>query len=801
MTSARLQTVEEIFHSALGQRPERLGAFLDAACKGDAVLRSELETLLASHQRAGSFIETPAVGFAAKLLENALPDALVGQRIGHYELAERIGAGGMGEVYLATDITAGRKAALKLLPARFTGDAERLKRFAREAQAVVALNHPNILTIYEIGEDRSTHYIASELIDGENLRQRLERGPIEKEEALDVAIQVASALVAAHEAGIIHRDIKPENIMLRPDRYVKVLDFGIAKLAEQEVPATMSEEEAVSLVETHLGSIFGTARYMSPEQVLGEVDKRTDIWSLGAVLYEMVAGRAPFSGETAGDVMTSILEAEPPPLTNCHAQIPAELEQIIKRTLRKERDERYQSARELLDALKGVRRRMDWSAESKSLVAPLAKRHWTRSPAAVVLAVLVAALALALQYYWHRNQIAISMPEKSIAVLPFENLSEGKENSEFAAGIQDDVLTSLAQIHDLKVTSRTSVMSYQKPSRSNVREIGRALGVANLLEGSVRREGNRVLVNVQLIDARNDRHLWAERYDRTVADSIGLQGELATQIAVALKATLAPEERARLSVEPTTNSEAYVPYLTALGKSDGEDDLIAAEQLCVQATAIDPKFALAYAHASLLNSDLASEYDDHCDRKAKARAQAEEALRLSPDLGEAHLARGRCLYLADKDYNAALKEFEIAAARSPNNAEVYVQIGVIYRRQGRWRDSLVAMDRAQSLDPRNAEIAFHAGLSHFFVRDWATAGARFHHTLELLAEPLELSDCSCLRALPARRSGLGRKNLTGCADWASRRRRPGALGSGDAAARLRQSGKGPGRIPRRTFFG
>ena len=335
-------------------------------------------------------------------------------------------------------------------------------------------------------------------------------------------------------------------------------------------------------------------------------------------------------------------------------------------------------------------------------------------------------------------------PEKSIAVLPFENLGDDKENSHFAAGIQDDILTSLAQIRDLKVISRTSVTPYQKPSRGNVREIGRALGVANLLEGSVRREGNRVLVNVQLIDARNDRHLWAERYDRTVADSIGLQGELAMQIAVALKATLAPEEKARLSVEPTTNSEAYVLYLTALGKNDGENDMISAEQFCVQATAIDPKFALAYARASILNSDLASQYDGYFDRKAKARAQAEEALRLSPDLGEAHMARGRCLYLADKDYTAALKEFEIAAARSPNNAEVYSQIGIIYRRQGRWRDSLVTMDRAQSLDPRNAEIAFHAALSHLFVRDWATAGAGFHRNLELRAE-----QCGALRCLLA----------------------------------------------------
>ncbi len=258
-----------------------------------------------------------------------------------------------------------------------------------------------------------------------------------------------------------------------------------------------------------------------------------------------------------------------------------------------------------------------------------------------------------------------AVPEKSIAVLPFENLGGRKDNSDFGAGIQDDVLTSLAQIHDLKVISRTSVMAYEKPNGRNIREIGRALGVANVLEGTVRREGNRVLINVQLIDARNDRHLWAERYDRTVADSIGLQGELATQIAAALKATLAPEEKARLDVEPTANSEAYVLYLTALGKE--ATDEIAAEQLYVQATTLDPKFALAYARASLLNSELAN-YQQSSARKAKARAQAEEALRLSPTLGEAHMALGLCLYLGEKNYDSALKEFEVAAAASPNNA-------------------------------------------------------------------------------------------------------------------------------------
>src|SRR5947208_5152119 len=389
----------------------------------------------------------------------------------------------MGDVYLATDMTASRKAALKLLPERFTGDAERLKRFQQEAHAVVGLNHPNILTVYEIGEDHSTHYIASELIEGETLRQRLMRGRMEVGEAVDVAIQVASALAAAHETGIVHRDIKPENIMLRPDGYVKVLDFGIAKLAEQEVPVTLAEEEAVLLVETHLGSIMGTVRYMSPEQARGvPVDKGTDIWSLGVVLYEMVTGHAPFAGDTPGETMSSILAKEPPPLTRYIAHAPAELQQIISKTLRKERAERYQSAHELLEALKDLRHKLEVDAAlERATAAPLWLR-WTRSPLPSVLLLLIAALALALPFDWHRYRTTISPSEKSIAVLPFENFSDNKENSYFAAGIQDDVLTNLAQIHELKVISRASVMAYQKPGGRNLREISQALGVANVLE-------------------------------------------------------------------------------------------------------------------------------------------------------------------------------------------------------------------------------------------------------------------------------------------------------------------------------
>src|SRR5207248_1727662 len=461
-TPARLQRVEEIFHAALDQEPDRVGAFLDAACEGDELLRRKVEALLASLQRAGAFIETPVAGIATRITENGQADLLIGRTIGHYKISEQIGTGGMGEVYLATDMTAGRKAALKLLPTRFTSDAERLKRFQQEARALVGLNHPNILTVYEIREDHSTHYSASELNEGETLRQRLARGRMELSEAVDVAIQVASALAAAHEAGIVHRDINPGNIMLRPDRYVKVLDFGIAKLAEQEAPAPMPKDEALLLVETNLGSILGTVPYMSPEQARGaQVDKGTDIWSLGVVLYEMVTGHTPFIGDTPREVMSSILEKEPPPLTSYSKQSPAELQEIISKALRKGRTERYQSASEILQALKNLRHNLELKDElERSTTAPLWLR-WTRSPAALVLVLLVAALALAVPFYRHRNLTTSLPPDKSIAVLPFADLSEAKDQEYFCDGISEEILDGLAKVDGLRVVGRTSSFSFK----------------------------------------------------------------------------------------------------------------------------------------------------------------------------------------------------------------------------------------------------------------------------------------------------------------------------------------------------
>ncbi len=727
MTPARFQTIEEIFRAALDQAPGQISAFLDKACGGDELLRRKVEALVAFHQRPGSFIETSAVGLAAKIIQNGQADLLIGRTIGHYKLSERIGTGGMGDVYLATDMTAGRKAALKLLPMRFTGDAERLKRFQREARAVVALNHPNILTVYEIGEEHANHYIASELIEGETLRERLKRGPMRLSEAVDVAIQVASALAAAHERGIVHRDIKPENVMLRPDGYVKVLDFGIAKLAEQELPATMSRDEALLMVETNLGSIMGTVRYMSPEQAGGgQIDEGTDIWSLGVVFYEMVTGHAPFTGDTPAEIMTAIVKQEPPSLTSYIARAPAQLQQIISKTLCKNRDERYHGTHGLLDALKDFRRKLE--AESERAGAPLWLR-WARSPAALVLVLTIAALALALPFYWHRNLTTSPSPEKSIAVLPLENLSVEKENAFFADGIQDELLSDLSKIADLKVISRTSVMQYKSGMERNLKEIAQQLGVNNVVEGSVSRAGNQVRVSVQLIDARTDTHLWAEHYDRDVADVFAIQSEIAQKIADQLRSKLSPAERAAIAERPTTDLAAYALYTKAkdLTWDVAWDDWEGAEktlkrkvELVEKATQHDASFALAYCELAKAQCDLflatgAELSDLSRTRLELAKKAADAALRVRPDLGEAHLELARYSFCAG-DFDRARDELMITRRKLPNNSEALYIAARIDRRQNRWDDSLANFQKASELDPRNTEVAFWCRDTYFEMR-------------------------------------------------------------------------------------
>jgi serine/threonine protein kinase/Tol biopolymer transport system component len=372
MANDRWQQIKEVFHSALEHEPAARAAFLARACASDETLRREVESLIAAHEKEGSFIDSPAFEIAAPWLVEPKADSLVGQQVGHYRILEALGSGGMGEVYLAQDTRLGRNIALKLLPASFTNDPDRLHRFQQEARAASALNHPNILTIHEVGEGQGRPYIATELIEGETLRERLSNGRLSSGAALEIIMQAASALVAAHEVGIIHRDIKPENIMLRRDGYVKVLDFGLAKLAERKV-ASRSDPEALTRMRgnTSPGMVMGTVNYMSPEQARGlSVDERTDIWSLGVVFYEMLSGQTPFQGETPTDVTVAILEREPASLSAPSRDVPAELDWIVRKALRKDREERYQTVKELLSDLRKVSEELAFEAKLERSAPP-----------------------------------------------------------------------------------------------------------------------------------------------------------------------------------------------------------------------------------------------------------------------------------------------------------------------------------------------------------------------------------------------------------------------------------------------
>ena len=682
----------------------------------------------------GSF-DKIASGVAAGWMAESERHGLIGQCFGHYEILAPLGAGGMGEVYLARDKSLDRKVALKLLPRQFTQDRDRLPRFEQEARAASALNHPNILTVYEVGADNSTRYIASELIEGETLRHRLTRGSMQLGEVVDIAIQVTGALAAAHSAGVVHRDVKPENIMLRPDGYVKVLDFGIAKLAEQEVSPAMAEEEAVKLVETNLGSILGTVCYMSPEQARGaSVDKRSDIWSLGVVLYEMAAGRAPFTGDTPAEVMGAILAKEPSALSSDIAKAPGELQQIVTKALQKDPGKRYQSASEMLEALKGLRHRLEVTAELERFAARRLWRRWTQSPTALVLALLAVALALVSSFYWLGNRAMISIPDKSIAVLPFENLSRDPDNAYFTEGIQEEILTRLASVADLKVISRRSTQQYQSKPR-NLDQIAKRLGVANILEGSVQKAADQVRVNVQLVNAQTDSQIWEETYDRKLTDLFGIESEIAKGIADALRAKLTGAEQRAIATRPTVSPEAHLLYLKGAYFSNKRTgpDLRTAIGFFKEAIGKDPNYALAYAglaDAWALFSLYGGEGPQ--ETMAQAKAAARKAVELDDTLPEAHNSLGLVLVLYDFDFAQSKREFERAIALNPNYATAHHQFGNLNLSMvGEFDRAIAEGKRALELDPLSLIINADLGQNFMLARRYDEAIDQLRKTLAL----------------------------------------------------------------------
>src|SRR5216110_3158000 len=610
MEPGRWARITEIYHATIARPPEERASFVGQECHGDESLRKQVEAMVKSHERSGDFIESPAFNIAPELLIEVQTVDLIGQSIGHYQIESLLGVGGMGQVYLTRDERLGRKVALKLLPEHLTADETQLSRFKAEARSASALNHPNILTVYEIGTEGNRHFIATEFIEGITLRASLARERMNLHDALEIAVQVASALAAAHETGVVHRDMKPENIMLRPDGYVKVLDFGIAKLTEPRPVPDLDEIGTTTVLQTRAGLVLGTARYMSPEQTRGQtVDARSDIWSLGVVIYEMIAGVPPFHGKTPSDCIASILTTEPPPLSGVLPEAPLNLESILQKALRKNSDERYQTIKEMLADLRNLKGELEaegsspqTKARAESIVSKI-KRH-KRGVLLTLAAALLAAAAFAYSFYF---VAPAPLPnEKSIAVLPFENRSEDKSNAYFTDGIQDEILTRLSKIADLKVISRTSTQRYKNTSQ-NLPEIARQLGVAHILEGSVQKSGDAVRVNVQLINAANDSHLWAETFDRKLTDIFSVESEVAKAIADQLRAHLTGQEEQVIAAKPTGNTEAYDAYLRGLAytlktATNTPAYYIAAQKYLREAVRLDPKFALAWALLSLVDA-------------------------------------------------------------------------------------------------------------------------------------------------------------------------------------------------------
>ena len=576
----------------------------------------------------------------------------------------------MGAVYLAHDPKLDRKVALKILPAELT-DHDRSRRFVQEAKAASALNHPNILTIYEIDQIESEHFIATEFIEGETLRLRIAAGRVDLVEALDVGIQVASALCAAHSVGIVHRDVKPENIMIRRDAIVKVLDFGLAKLV-RESPSHDSASEAptAAWVNTGAGTVLGTAPYMSPEQARGlDVDTRTDIWSLGCVLYEMVTGRQPFLGPTTLDVLSGILNSEPNSLVQHLPEGATDLERIVLRSLRKDREERYQTVKDLLTDLKDLKSSLGPSPRSvSSLSTPKAPD-------------------------------SSAVAEKSIAVLYFENINKEVDSDYFCAGMTEDIITDLSKINGLKVVPRTDVLPFRN-KEVNTRQVGEALRVNYILGGSVRTAANKIRITAQLVNVQDGYPVWAERFDRLIEDIFDLQNEVSQKIADALKISLSHSEKQLLAKKPTDDLRAYDFYMRGRellylkGKRNTENAIGMFEN----AAAIDPGFASSFAGLAEAYSQMYEWYDGNARWLSKVIETNQKALTLDPNSREAKFGIAM-VYFHHRRFAEAQRTIEEILRQDSEFHPGHLRLGMIADLSGDLEGALKHCRRATELKP------------------------------------------------------------------------------------------------------
>jgi serine/threonine protein kinase/Flp pilus assembly protein TadD len=623
---------------------------------------------------------------------------VIGQTLAHYRITATLGVGGMGEVYRATDTKLGRDVALKVLPAEMASSPERLERFRREARAVAGLNHTHIVTIYSVEEAGGVHFLTMELVEGQSLDRLIPESGLPVARILAIATALVEALAAAHEKGIVHRDLKPANVMVTSDGRVKVLDFGLAKVAGSADEAS-TDSEAPTEMRTREGVVIGTMPYMSPEQVQGRaVDRRSDIFSLGVILYEMATGQRPFQGRSAAEIAAAILRDTPVSLDEIRPGLPGELGSIVHRCLKREAKDRPPAVR-LRDELRTLQRRME-SGESQAAVRPA-----SRASAA-----------------------AATDSGPSVAVLPFQNLSADPENEYFSEGLAEEILNALSQIEGLRVAARTSSFSF-KGKATDIGEIGARLRVANVLEGSVRRAGNRVRVTVQLVDAANGFHLWSERYDRQMEDIFDVQDEIARAITERLKVTLGEGIR-----RSTKNLEAYELYLKGRHHwhQRSPATLRVAIQSFRQAIELDPGYALAYAGLADCYGILrVYGWISAQDGQPPAHAAMTQALTLAPSLWEVNFSRAFYAFYFEPAWREAGPHFEKAIAINPRSPLAQAYYGIFLATAKREEDTITHTTLACRLDPLSPFIHGLASLALHLLGRFEEADRTSQQALEL----------------------------------------------------------------------